>query len=348
MIELPASPEAFRDAAWDDVLPYYNQLAEVALTLDDTVVEPWLATWSRLDTLVGEAGTLAMIAYTANTADASAEQAYLRFSMEIFPRLEEQQVRLARRLLDLGWSRPDLETTLRRFRTDIEIFREANVARSAQIEELSAAYQKVTGGLSVEWDGERKTIPQLQPYLKSADRAARERAFRLGASAYLEQRDVLAEQFDRMYALRIEVAREAGFADYQQYCFAAKHRFDYTPDDCARFHEAVIETVTPATERLMAYRQQTLGVDTLRPWDVTVDLNITEPLRLRPRRSRTRRPLPDHVGGTVAGPREPPGEGARRVLHRSVVSRPPVHLHECGGCAGRCEYVDSRSGTLLP
>lgn len=279
MIELPASPEAFRDAAWDDVLPYYNQLADVPLTRDDAVVEPWLATWSRLDTLVGEAGTLAMIAYTANTADASAEQAYLRFSMEIFPRLEEQQVRLARRLLDLGWSRPDLDTTLRRFRTDIEIFREANVARSAQIEELSAAYQKVTGGLSVEWDGERKTIPQLQPYLKSADRAARERAFRLGASAYLEQRDVLAEQFDRMYALRVDVAREAGFADYQRYCFAAKHRFDYTPDDCARFHEAVIETVTPATERLMAYRQQTLGVDTLRPWDVTVDLNITEPLR---------------------------------------------------------------------
>lgn len=279
MIELPASPEAFRDAAWDDVLPYYNQLADVPLTRDDAVVEPWLATWSRLDTLVGEAGTLAMIAYTANTADASAEQAYLRFSMEIFPRLEEQQVRLARRLLDLGWSRPDLDTTLRRFRTDIEIFREANVARSAQIEELSAAYQKVTGGLSVDWDGETKTIPQLQPYLKSADRAARERAFRLGASAYLEQRDVLAEQFDRMYALRVDVAREAGFADYQQYCFAAKHRFDYTPDDCARFHEAVIETVTPATERLMAYRQQTLGVDTLRPWDVTVDLNITEPLR---------------------------------------------------------------------
>ncbi len=278
MIDLPASPEAFRDAAWDDVLPYYNQLADAPLMPDDAIVEAWLAAWSRLDTLVGEAGTLAMIAYTANTADAEAERAYLRFSMEIFPRIEEQQVRLARRLLELGWSRPDLDTTLRRFRTDIEIFREANVERFAQIEEISAAYQKVTGGLSVDWDGERKTIPQLQPYLKSADRAERERAFRLGASAYLDQRDVLADQFDKMFALRIAVAREAGFADYQRYCFAAKHRFDYTPDDCARFHDAVIETVTPAVERLMTYRRQSLGVDTLRPWDVTVDLNITEPL----------------------------------------------------------------------
>ncbi|MCC6242612.1 MAG: M3 family oligoendopeptidase [Gemmatimonadaceae bacterium] len=278
MIELPASPEAFRDATWDDVVPLYNQLAAVPLSNDTDVIEPWLVVWSRLDTLVSEAGTLAMIAYTANTADEAAEAAYLRFSMEIFPRLEEQQVRLARRLLELGWSRPDLETMLRRFRTDIEIFREANVERFAQIEEISAAYQKVTGGLSIDWDGDRKTIPQLQPFLKSANRSERERAFRAGAAAYLDQREVLADQFDKMYALRVAAAAEAGFADYQQYCFASKHRFDYTPADCAGFHEAVIETVTPAVERLMKYRQQSLGVDVLRPWDVTVDLNITEPL----------------------------------------------------------------------
>ncbi len=279
MIDLPASPEAFRDAAWEDVLPYYNALAEVPLTTSGEDVEPWLASWSRLDTLVGEAGTLAMIAYTGNTADSAAEQAYLRFSMEIFPRLDEQQVRLAKRLLGLGWSRPDMETTLRRFRTDIEIFREENVARFAQIEEISAAYQKVTGGLSVEWDGVRKTIPQLQPYLKSPDRSERERAFRLGAQAYLEHRDVFADQFDQMFALRDAVAKAAGFPDFQRYCFAAKHRFDYTPDDCARFHDAVVKVATPAVARLMRYRQESLKVDTLRPWDVTVDLNISEPLK---------------------------------------------------------------------
>jgi oligoendopeptidase F len=278
MIDLPASPEAFRDAAWDDVLPWYDALAAAPLAGGDEV-EPWLFRWSRLDALVGEAGTMAMIAYTGNTADAAAERAYLRFSMEIFPKLEEQGVRLARRLLELGWSRPDLETTLRRFRTDIEIYREANVERFSQIEELSAGYQKVTGGLSVDWNGESKTIPQLQPYLKANDRDVRERAFRLGASAYLDKRDALAELFDRMYALRVAVATEAGFPDYQQYCFAAKHRFDYAPADTARFHEAVKQTVTPAVERLMRYRQQQLGVETLRPWDVGVDLGTSEPLK---------------------------------------------------------------------
>lgn len=279
MFELPASPEAFRDAAWDDILPYYEQLATITLEATTPVVERWLGTWSHLDTLVGEAGTLAMIAYTGNTADSAAESAYLRFSMEIFPKLEEQGVRLAKRLIALGWSRDDLETTIRRFRTDIEIFREANVARFSQIEELSAGYQKITGGLSVDWDGTPKTIPQLQPYLKSENRAERERAFRLGAEAYMVKRDEFADLFDNMRVLRDAVAKAAGFADYQRYCFAAKHRFDYTPEDTARFHEAVKKTVTPAVARLMEHRRASLGVDVLRPWDVTVDLNADEPLK---------------------------------------------------------------------
>lgn len=279
MIELPASPEAFRDATWDIVRPWYDALADAPIASSTDGVEAWLATWSRLDALVGEAGTLAMIAYTGNTADEAAEKSYLRFSTEIFPQLEEQQVRLAKRLLSLGWTRDDMETTLRRFRTDIEVFREANVPRFAQLEELSASYQKITGGLSVDWNGEAKTIPQLQPFLKAADRDVRERAFRVGAQAYLDKRDELADLFDRMYGLRVAVAKEAGFADFQQYCFTSKHRFDYTPADTARFHDAVRASVTPAVARLMAHRQEKLGVSTLRPWDVTVDLDATEPLK---------------------------------------------------------------------
>lgn len=281
MIELPASPEAFKHADWSEVLPYYEALATAPLPdpATDAAMEAWLEAWSRLDDLVGEAGTLAMIEYTANTADTEAEAAYLRFSMEVFPQLEEQQVRLAKRLVETGWSRPDLETAIRRFRTDIEIFREQNVARFAEIEELSAAYQKITGGLSVNWDGEPKTIPQLQPHLKSNDRGEREKAFRLGAEAYLAQRTPLADLFNRMYALRNAVSNEAGFADFQQYCFAAKHRFDYTPADCARFHEAVEETVAPAVARLMAKRREALQLDVLRPWDVSVDLDASIPLK---------------------------------------------------------------------
>jgi oligoendopeptidase F len=275
--ELPTSPDAFAAADWAEIAPHYERLATAPLTRE--TAEEWLTAWSRLDALVGEAGTLSMIEYTGDTADPAKEATYLRFSMEVFPKLDEQQVRLARRLVELGYTRPDLETVLRRFRRDIEIFREANVPLFAEIEELSAGYQKITGGLSVEWDGERKTIPQLLPFLKSADRAVRERAFRAGAGAYLEKRDELAALFDRMYGLRARVAQNAGFANFEDYSYAAKHRFDYTPADVARFRDAVERAVVPAAERLMAVRKARLGVEQLRPWDLDVDLEREEPLQ---------------------------------------------------------------------
>ena len=39
--------------------------------------------------------------------------------------------------------------------------------------------------------------------------------------------------------LRQQAARNAGFANFRDYIFPAKFRFDYTPADCERFHEAV-------------------------------------------------------------------------------------------------------------
>jgi oligoendopeptidase F len=269
MIQLPESPETFATATWADVAPYYEALATVPLQRE--ALDAWLARWSTLEELLGEAGTLAMIAYTGDTADPAKEAAYLRFSTEIWPKAEEQQVRLARRLLDFDVTREDLRTTIREFQTDARIFREENVPLWSEIEELSAGYQKITGGLSVDWAGEKKTIPQLQPLLKSQDRAVRERAFRLGAEAYLAQREPLMDGFDRMFALRQQAARNAGFPDYEQFVFQSKHRFDYTPDDVRRFHEAVERTVVPAAERLHADRQKRLGVESLKPWDLQVD-----------------------------------------------------------------------------
>ena len=266
---LPESPDAFAEARWEDILPYYEALA--AVPLDGATIGPWLERWSRLDELVTEAAALAMIAYTADTRDPAREAAHLRFSAEIFPPLEEQGVRLARRLLETGYTRPGLEVVLRRFRSQIEIFREENLPLFTELEGLSASYQKLTGGITVEWEGQARTIPQLGPYLKELDRGVRERAFRAMGAPYIEMRDELATLFTGMYTRRQQVARNAGFADFEAYSYAAKCRFDYTPEDVTHFHEAVEAEVVPAVVRILERRQAALRLEQLRPWDLDVD-----------------------------------------------------------------------------
>ena len=266
---LPETSAGFADATWESLAPFYRALDEELL--NSATVSGWLARWSRLDELVTEAASLAMIAYTADTADKAKEAAHLRFSTEVLPQLEEAEVALAKRFVAIGSDRDDLQTTLRRFRTAIEIFREANVPLVSEAEGLAAKYQQVTGTMTAEWAGEPVPLPRLSPFLKSRDRTVREAAWRAATGPYVHARDELATIFDRMVELRQAMARNAGFTDFRAFSFVAKCRFDYTPADCERLHDAIATTVVPAVARTAEARRVRLGLATLRPWDLAVD-----------------------------------------------------------------------------
>ncbi|HXN92005.1 MAG TPA: M3 family oligoendopeptidase [Candidatus Sulfotelmatobacter sp.] len=277
MITLPDSAEAFKDATWDDVLPYYEELE--ARPVDRSTVESWLADWSRFESLLSEAGALAHFAYATNTADPAREQAELRFGTQIAPNAREHRTRLQARMVELDYVRPGLETTVQRFRNQMELFNEANVPLFSQLAKLSTDWSKVIGAMTVEWEGGEKTPQQMLPYLEDNDRSVRERAFRLMFKPYIDQRDTLADLFDRMYDLRQQVARNAGFDNFRDYTHREKNRFDYTPDDCVRFHEAVERAVKPAVKRIMDRRRDHLGLPELRPWDLWVDPKNRSALR---------------------------------------------------------------------
>src|SRR5437762_9642464 len=242
-------------------------------------VESWLADWSTFESLLAEAAAMANFAYARNTADRESEEAQLRFSSEIAPRADEQRTKLQARLVGLGYVRPGLETTVQRFRNQMELFSPANVPLHTDLAKLSTEWAKVIGAMTVDWDGEEKTPAQMAPFLEDNDRQVRERAFRKMFKPYIDQRDALADLFDRMYDLRQNVARNAGFENFRDYTHREKNRFDYTSDDCFRFHDAVEQAVAPAVKRLQERRRAHLGVARLRPWDQLVDPNGRAPLR---------------------------------------------------------------------
>lgn len=277
LIALPPDAEGLADAEWEDIERWYGALATTPLD-DGGAIEVWLASWSRLEELVTEAASLAMIAYASDTENSAKEAAHLRWSTGILPRAEEQSIAMARRLVDSGYERADLAYTLARFRTSIDIFREANVPLFAELEELAAQYQRTTGGMTAEWRGERLPLPRLTPFLQSGDRSVRETAWRAVTAPYVSARDGMAELFDRMLDRRQRAAANAGFASFRDYVFPAKFRFDYSPADCERFHDAIRETVVPAVERLHAERRDRLRLPAVRPWDLGANPYRDEPL----------------------------------------------------------------------
>ena len=274
---LPASSAALAAATWADLAPHYEHLATAPL--DAATLQTWLLEWSQLEALISEAASLAMIAYTCDTGDPAKEAAHLRFSTEILPKAEEQSVALARRLVSQPVVPEGMEHVMARFRASIDIFREANVPLFAELEELASRYQRMTGGMTALWEGIEQPLPMLSPFLQASERAVRERAFRAVVKPYVEQHDALAALFDLLYAKRQQVAHNADFSDYHSFSFVAKHRFNYTPGDCERFHDAVESIVVPAYTRALAARRDRLKLESLRPWDLAVNPYRSEPLR---------------------------------------------------------------------
>lgn len=275
---LPDSAIQLLDWSWDRISPYYRDLE--TRSLDSDGVCAWLSDWTKISDLVAEVYRRLYVATTLDTGDAGAEERYHAFLDQVFSAFQDGEQRLKERLLSSGLSPEGFELPLRKMRTEAEIFREENQPLMAEERKLASRYNKIIGAQTVQWQRQELTISQLRPMYQDRDRQTREDAWRLAARRQLEDRSAVGELWKELLALRLRVAANAGFGDYRAFRWRQLLRLDYTPDDCVEFHRAIEEVVVPAAARLHARRRQRLGLETLRPWDLDVD--VTDSSRLAP------------------------------------------------------------------
>jgi oligoendopeptidase F len=133
--------------------------------------------------------------------------------------------------------------------------------------------------MAAEWDGEKRNLSQLKVYLEEKDRTVREQVWHTTMNMWLAKRQEINQIYTDMLTLRKQVAANAGLADYREYAIRSNERFEYTPEACFTFHEAIAAVVVPAASRIYAKNARRLGLDRLRPWDTDVDANDAPPLK---------------------------------------------------------------------
>ena len=116
-------------------------------------------------------------------------------------------------------------------------------------------------------------------YLEEPDRPLRQEAWELVANRRLQEADKFDDILDQQIKLRSQIAENAGFGNYRDYAFSRLGRFDYMPEDCVKFHDAVETTIVPIARELQAQRRAQLKLEMLRPWDGSVDPLNRPPLK---------------------------------------------------------------------
>ena len=269
---------------WKEIQPLFDTLeARIQEITAASELERWLLDWSELSAALDEESSKRYIAMTCHTDNADAEKAYLHFVEHIEPATKPRQFKLEQLYLtspaQKDLSKERFEVFDRHTNVHVELFRDENVPLETEEAKLSQQYQKLSGSLTVQFRGEEKTLVQMGRYLEEPDRALREEAWTLVARRRLQEVEKFEDIFDQLVRLREQIAKNAGFANFRDYAFRARARFDYTPEDCQAFHDAIEQQIMPLLRQLHSERKSLLNLPALRPWDLAVDPRNLPPLR---------------------------------------------------------------------
>lgn len=275
-------PENYTITNWISLKPYYENIENRLISSQDDFIK-WLRDRSELESFVSENFAWRYIKMTCNTADEELQQSYQDFVENIQPQLAVYGDILNKKTLEYAdeWKIEEegFAIMLRGIKESVKLFREENIALYTEVQLKQAEYQSITGSMNVLINGEEMTMPKAGTLLQSTDRTLRETAWRAISDRRYVDREKLNQNFSDLLSLRDKIAKNADFENFRDYMFSAMGRFDYSPQDCFDFHEAIAEAVVPMVNAMETERKRDLGYDRYMPWDSKVDTQGREALK---------------------------------------------------------------------
>ena len=275
-------PQDFNPDNVAQVTSLFQSLLTAEVEPSPAALRSWILKWSELESVLAEVSSRRYVAMTLNTQDEAAAKAYGDFVENIEPISNEYDDKLNKKLVahpSFNDLKGEFGVWFKSVQVSLDLFDPRNIPLSTEETKAIQDYQKITGGMSVEFDGSVKTLQQVGAYLERTDRDLREKAWRTIWERRLQDKKPLDDAFDRLFQIRNKIAKNARCKDYIDYIFLAKRRFDYTPDDCKAFHESIEKLVLPLQREMYKRRAQKMGLERLRPWDLDVDPLSRPPLK---------------------------------------------------------------------
>ena len=267
---------------WSELEPHYQNFLNREID-SANALEDWLLELGRFDAYVGETGSMLYVNMTCDTENEEVKQAYLDFVEKVQPELAKISDLLNRKLAECPHADEldpvEYNVLLRDTRMDLALFREENIPLGTELTKLGQRYNEICGAMTVEFDGKERTMQQMGKYLQVNEREIRENAYTTVGERRFQNSEEIDELYEKMIELRHQIAQNAGYENFRDYIFDAKHRFDYTPADCEAFQDAVENICVPLMRDVDEERRQTLNLESLRMWDLGNDVHGREPLR---------------------------------------------------------------------
>lgn len=236
-------------------------------------VEEQSLAMKNINTIINELGTMFNLCYIRHTIDTE-DEFYKNendYMDEIMPHIEglrseyyqaltssqfrdELEKKWGKQLFDLA------EGQLKTFSPEI-------IPLAQKENKLSSEYTKLIASAKIMFEGEERTLAQIDPFTESKDRDMRKRAIEAKFGFFVKN----AEEFDRIYdelvKVRTEIAKKLGFKNFVELGYYRMSRIDYNAEMVAKFREQVKEYIVPLATELRKRQKERIGVDSLKFYD---------------------------------------------------------------------------------
>ncbi|MFA2763223.1 M3 family oligoendopeptidase [Bacillus pacificus] len=248
-------------------------------------LENWLKEQSKVIWEIEEQLKSHYIAFQCNTDDEEIKDTFEHDQQFVKPLLKRYQNLLDNKYLESPF-RMELDSNVygllnAKIKNAQKLFCEENIKLEIQEDKLVTEYFEITGGLIGIWDGEEKTITELQSYLQDSNRDTRKKAKTIISEQFLSVEKELQNILNQLIEIRHQKAKNIQIENYRDYMFKKYERFDYSAKDCYELAESIRKYVVPLKDKILLEKKEKLQVDTLRPWDVsavTPDQKVLKPI----------------------------------------------------------------------
>lgn len=261
---------------WESLEPLFKELQNREIKSAEEL-EGWLKDRSELEAALEEDFAWRYIKMSCDTANEELVKNFQYFAEEIEPKISPLSNDLNKKFLDSSFmdslDKEKYFVYSRAVKKALELYREENIKLFTELQVKQQKYQGITGAMSVKINGQEYTLEQASIFIKDLNREVRENAWKTIQQRRLVDKDDLNILFDELIKLRNQVALNAGFENYRDYMFQALGRFDYTPQDCYDFANAIEKEIVPILRAQAEKRREALNLDILKPWDLEVSVS---------------------------------------------------------------------------
>jgi M3 family oligoendopeptidase len=227
----------------------------------------------EINQLRNDLGTMFNLCYIRHSIDTNDEfykneQDYMD---EIQPEVEGLVTKYYRVLVDSKF-RPELEEKWGKqlfalAEGQLKTFKPEIVPLLQKENRLSTEYTKQMASAKIVFEGEERTLAQLEPFTESTDREIRKSANEAKFGFMVEHEAEFDRIYDELVKVRTEIAKTLGFKNFVELGYYRMMRTDYNAEMVANFRNQVKDFIVPIATKLKERQQERIGLDKLKYYD---------------------------------------------------------------------------------